>query len=390
MVEIVKTRLVALGDVVHRIDRTDPSKTEGVFTYVDLGSVDQDRKSIQFSKSVSSSEAPSRARQVLKTSDVLVSTVRPNLNGVARVPANLDGSIASTGFCVLRPKVEYLDPLYLFHWVQSSLFVDDMVRKATGASYPAVSNKLVLGSYIPLPPIDEQRRIAAILDKADELRTKRRRALAHLGTLIEAVFTEMFGDPTSAPKSVPFSDLATRITYGFTSPMDHVSAGIPILTGKNVLMGTIDMENVHYGTPHQVSALTDKSKPNLGDILVTKDGTIGRCAVVRSVPICINQSVALVQLQRDKVLPEYVQGMLSHPSVQLKLHGMKKGNSIPHLQITEFAKMRVPLPALELQQSYSAKVFQVEKMRRHHTAQLLELDVLFASLQHRAFRGELS
>ena len=181
MVELVETRLVVLGDVVEQIVRADPGKLAAdTFSYVDLGSVDQRRKIIDTEKSVVTSDAPSRARQVLKSNDVLVSTVRPNLNGVARVPSRLDGSIASTGFCVLRARAGQLDPNYLFHWVQSPMFIDGMVRKASGASYPAVSDKIVLGSYIPLPPLEVQRRIAAVLDKADELRTKRRQAVAQV------------------------------------------------------------------------------------------------------------------------------------------------------------------------------------------------------------------
>lgn len=312
--------------------------------------------------------------------------------GVLSFQMLVDAGIVSPAYGIwdLR-NPDAVDRSYLEKYLRSPQARNYYLAKLRGstARRRTLPREVFLAMPIPLPPVGEQRRIAAILDKADELRTIRRQTLADLGTLTQAVFTEMFGDPTTASDSVPFSDLTTRITYGFTSPMEHVSDGIPILTGKNVLMGAIDMDNVHFGIPDQVSALTDKSKPNLGDILITKDGTIGRCAVVRSVPICINQSVALVQLHRDKVLPEYVQGMLSHPSVQLKLHGMKKGNSMPHLQITQLAKMRVPLPPLELQRGYSAKLLQVDTVRRNCVAHLSALDALFTTLQYRAFKGEL-
>ncbi|MGN6364500.1 restriction endonuclease subunit S [Asticcacaulis taihuensis] len=170
--------LTAIGGLIEKVETWNPIREtpDDEFAYIDLSSVDNLTKTITGNQSVVGSNAPSRARQRVNAGDILVSTVRPNLNGVARVPDNLDGATASTGFCVLRPKATKLDASYLFHWVQSSAFVDDMVRKATGASYPAVSDKIITQSEIPLPPLDEQKRIATILDQADALRRLRQRA----------------------------------------------------------------------------------------------------------------------------------------------------------------------------------------------------------------------
>src|SRR5690606_17508580 len=170
--------------------------------------VDQDAKAVTGARKLACSEAPSRARQLVRAGDVLVSTVRPNLNGVALVPMELDGATASTGFCVLRPRAGQLDSRYLYHWVKSPRFVSDMARKATGASYPAVSDRIVWESKLPLPPLPEQRRIAEILDKADALRAKRRAALAHLDTLTQSIFLDMFGDPATNPKGWPIKRIA--------------------------------------------------------------------------------------------------------------------------------------------------------------------------------------
>src|SRR5690606_19972428 len=112
----------------------------------------------------------------------------------------LDGATASTGFTVLRARGDQVDRSYLFHWVKHPRFVDEMVRKATGASYPAVSDRIVRESLIPLPALAEQRRIATILDKADALRAKRREAIAKLDHLLQSVFLDMFGDQRTNPK----------------------------------------------------------------------------------------------------------------------------------------------------------------------------------------------
>ena len=178
-------KTIALGDLVEPAKTWNPSRSpaDEVFDYIDLSAVDQDAKLITGAREISCGEAPSRARQLVARGDVLVSTVRPNLNGVARVPDQLDGATASTGFCVLRARESKFDGGYLFHWVKSPAFVADMVNKATGASYPAVSDRIIFDSRIPLPPLAEQRRIAEVLDRAEALRAKRRAALAQLDSL---------------------------------------------------------------------------------------------------------------------------------------------------------------------------------------------------------------
>ncbi|MFW6731368.1 MAG: restriction endonuclease subunit S [Synechococcus sp.] len=164
---------VRISDLILPVRNWNPSTsaTED-FVYVDISSVDACQKRIAETKNIPCSAAPSRARQLLEPADVLVSTVRPNLNCVAYVSGELDGAIASTGFCILRSNKHALDSRYLFHWVQSKAFIGDMVSKATGASYPAVSDSIIYASGIPLPPLEEQRRIAAILDKASSLSSR--------------------------------------------------------------------------------------------------------------------------------------------------------------------------------------------------------------------------
>nr|WP_281719497.1 restriction endonuclease subunit S [Nitrosomonas nitrosa] len=195
--------LSPIGELVEPVSSWTPERDDpdSVFTYIDLSAVDQDTKIVSGAREIACSEAPSRARQLVRAGDVLVSTVRPNLNGVALVPPEFDGATASTGFCVLRPRPDRLDAQYLYQWVKSPRFVSDMVRRATGASYPAVSDRIVCESRMPVPPLLEQGRIAAILDKVDELRTKRRAAHSKLDSLTQSIFLDMFGDPATNPKN---------------------------------------------------------------------------------------------------------------------------------------------------------------------------------------------
>ena len=142
---------------VPKVEQTGPVAADE-FVYVDISSVDNKTKRIVDPKRLPVTEAPSRARQRLRAGDVLVSMTRPNLNAVATVPPELDGAIGSTGFHVLRAKVD-VDPRWLFNAVQSRNFIETMEKFVQGALYPAVRPKDIRGYELHVPPLEEQRRV---------------------------------------------------------------------------------------------------------------------------------------------------------------------------------------------------------------------------------------
>jgi type I restriction enzyme, S subunit len=152
-----------LGEITEtRVEQTGPNGRE--FTYVDIGSIELDTKRIVEPKVLPASKAPSRAKQVLKRGDVLVSMTRPNRNAVALVPPELDGAIGSTGFHVLRAKDA--EPGFLFYAVQTNDFIDALCEKVQGALYPAVRPRDVSSFKTFLPASrTEQRRIVAEIEK---------------------------------------------------------------------------------------------------------------------------------------------------------------------------------------------------------------------------------
>jgi len=159
--EFNESALVSLGELadesVEQIGPTDD------FFYVDISSIDRESKKIVDAKPLTLSQAPSRAKQVLRTGDVLVSMTRPNLNAVALVPAQLDGAIGSTGFHVLRSR--WLHPEFLLCLVQSQHFVDGMSALVQGALYPAVRPKDIAAFTFTFETPAQQTRIVAKLDE---------------------------------------------------------------------------------------------------------------------------------------------------------------------------------------------------------------------------------
>jgi len=284
-----------------------------------------------------------------------------------------------------------IDSAYLFR--AANRLGPQLLKASSSTTVPIVNKSSFQKLRIPLPPLEEQRRIAAILDKADELRTKRREAIAKLDTLAQSIFIDMFGDPMSIggdQHSEPFNSVTRRITYGFTNPMSHLDSGVPILTAKNIRDGFIDFDNVHYADKSEFDQLTAKSKPSLGDVLITKDGTIGRCAVVeREDPLCINQSVALVQPDKAMANSVFIVGYLRLDSVQRRLKNMGKGNALAHLQITELAQFPLVIPPMDDQLRFAERVREISFHRNHFQRSASDCETLFSSLQQRAFSGEL-
>ena len=143
------------------VEQTGPTSD---FLYVDISSIDRETKKITVAKNLTLSQAPSRARQVLKSGDVLVSMTRPNLNAVALVPKSLEGAIGSTGFHVLRSK--WLKPEFLFALVQTDDFIEAMCDLVQGALYPAVRPKDISAHQFTFESLAQQTRI---VEKLEEL-----------------------------------------------------------------------------------------------------------------------------------------------------------------------------------------------------------------------------
>lgn len=199
---------VKLDEVCVRKIETISSDENGLIDYFDIASVDNTKKKIISHQSLKVKEAPSRAKQIVQLNDILVSTVRPNLNAIAMIDNKTKNKmVASTGFCVLRAS-EKIEPRYLFYFVQSPTFINSMTAQATGASYPAVSNSIVKSSHIPLPDLPTQRRIADTLDKVSEGIELCRRMLGELDLMVKAKFVEMFGEPIANTHSLPLISLS--------------------------------------------------------------------------------------------------------------------------------------------------------------------------------------
>ena len=362
---------VQIGHFVESVQKWNPRRDgAGTFTYIDLSSVDRTAKAVTQSTTVSASAAPSRARQLVAAGDVLVSTVRPNLNAVAYVSPNLDGATASTGFCVLRPFPDELDGRYLFHWVQTAQFIGNLVQLATGASYPAVSDKIVKAAPIPLQPIEEQRRIAAVLDVEAALRVKRRLALAKLDYLTQAIFIAMFGDLTNNPKGLDKVQLGNliKLKSGESLTAKAMRPGPHLVYGGNGVSGSHD------------EYMFDEPK-----IIIGRVGVYCGCVHIAEPRSWITDNALYVNSYSPRLRHLYLAAALA----QANLNQYASQAAQPLISGSRVYPVEILVPHMDDQRLFEQRIHAVDALRRVLDRGSRVHKRLFSSLQQRAFRGEL-
>lgn len=181
-----------LGDYIS--DKTDKVKKDYLhenIKYVDISSIDNTQNEITSYTTYKTQDRPSRAQQIVEDGDIVISTVRPNLNNVAMIKDDFENIVASTGFCVLKKNTQ-VNEYFIFTLVKDSRFADYLSKLTTGASYPAVSNKSVLNFKIDMPPIELQNKFAEIVKHIDKLKFTLKEEIKKLQECYNSLMKEYF------------------------------------------------------------------------------------------------------------------------------------------------------------------------------------------------------
>lgn len=188
-----KYKFEPIGNYTDEVQNDNPlNYPNKLYSYVDISSVDNTKKKVIDVKKYIGLEAPSRARQITKNGDILISTVRPNLNAVAIIENDYENLIVSTGFCVLRCKKDLLDKYYLFTLLTSEYFVSEMIKIAKGASYPAISNNDILNFKIPIPSKDLQQKYSDMFFSVNLVKQKYESTLTESENLFNSLMQKAF------------------------------------------------------------------------------------------------------------------------------------------------------------------------------------------------------
>ena len=360
---------------------------DGLIDYVDISSVDNTEKKIISYQTIESTDAPSRAKQLLQKGDVLVSTVRPNLNAVAVVEEETENlMVGSTGYCVLRCK-DNMDVRYLFNFCQSQYFVDDMSSQATGASYPAVSNGIVRSALIPCCSIEEQREIAEKMDTVSELLALRKQQLAELDELIKSRFIELFGDPISNPKGWKTDKTENHIDLLSGFPFDssqYTENGINICGGLIIMPQRIEWKDCkHWGSVQGYEEYTLKEN----DIVIALDrpwiseGFKIAMVDAEHLPALLIQRTARIRAIGINQLYLMYCFLLG----DFDKHCNVTGSLVPHISAKDIRSFAIMLPPLDLQKQFATFVEQTDKSKLAVQQSIAELEELKKSLMQQYF-----
>ncbi|AXK84772.1 restriction endonuclease subunit S [Nocardia farcinica] len=334
------------------------------------------------------------AKFAFEPGDILYGKLRPYLAKIA-IP-DFSG-VCSTDIIPVRV-TDVMDARFLLHYLRQPRLVDWANSRSAGANLPRLSPKVLAALPVPVPPLVEQRRIATILDHADALRAKRREALARLDELTQSIFIDMFGTLSANDMDWPTVEFESVMLEGpqngLYKPSSEYGSGARILR----------IDGFHNGVPIKPDSLKrvrvdgaeeKKYALHMNDIIINRVNSIehlGKSAIVPALDqvVVFESNMMRITLNEDLISPTFCLAQLqsSYLRGQIVLAAKDAVNQ-SSINQTDVKSFQLRLPPLERQQDYASRVGRLGEISRLHRTALGELDALFASLQSRAFRGEL-
>jgi type I restriction enzyme S subunit len=289
------------------------------------------------------------------------------------------------------------DLRFLRLWLNGREFRSQITKLVTGTAQQNFGPSHLKATTITLPPLAEQRRIAEVLDRGEALRAKRRATLAELDTLIQSFFFDCFGD-LGRYNFVSLESLASSKRHSLSSgpfgssltSKDYVDEGTLVLRGLNVTGGEISFHDCKFVSESKARELA-RSLVSPMDIVIVAVGASGfACLIPNDFPRAVmSQNFNKISPNLELVDPRYLVFLLNSDFIQRQFFQNITDTVRTFLSLTKVRKVSIPLPPIDLQREFARRVTAVEKLKTAQRASLAELDALFATLQHRAFRGEL-
>ena len=380
--------LVKFKDIATVVTGSTPKKIDGNYngsipfvTPGDLG-IEPEVKSARANLTMLGAESG----RLLPRNSVLVCCIGATIGkvGIAKVPVVTNQQINSLIF-----NEKDVEPKYGYYFCSS---LTELLRhKSTSTTMPIINKTSFSEIAIPLPHLADQRKIAEILDAADALRQKDRQLINHYTALSQSLFLDMFGDPVTNSKGYDqktLLELTDKITDGTHHTPTYTQTGVPFLRVTDVTESN-DSKKFISKEEHQV--LIKRCHPVRGDILYTKNGTIGVGKIVDwDFDFSIFVSLCLLKPKHEIIEVKYLNYFLNTPFAIRQAMKHSKEATIKNLHLVEIKKMKVPYPTLEKQKDFVFKLEEIEKQKQQAEASLVQSNNLFNSLLQKAFTGELT
>ena len=329
----------------------------------------------------------SKPTKIARKNDILISVRAPI--GALNI-ANCECCIGR-GLAALTVNNDICTREYL--WYALSSKIDELNSKGTGSTFKAVNKSTLSETEIPLPPLDEQRHIAATLDKVTDLISKRRQQLDKLDELVKARFVEMFGDPESNDKNWPVLPMSKICSVGSSKRIyqsEQSSSGVPFwrISDLTNLITTGTVTSELYIPEERYKKLKSQGQvPAPGDILITSRGTLGQCYIVKVNDKFYFQDGMISWLSGyvDGVTPLYISYLFMMPGFRKQIDSMQAGSTVAYLSIAMIKKLKVMLPDIESQQQFASFVGKTEKAKTTISRSLEKLETLKKALMQECF-----
>jgi type I restriction enzyme S subunit len=338
------------------------------------------------------------SRYIINRDDVYIS-IAGSIGIVGVIPDELDGAnLTENAARIVIKERSVLFRDFLAKYLQSPLGQESIKHRTNIVGQPKLALERIATIEIPLPPLDEQKRIAAILDEQMEAVERSRQAtLAQLEAakaLPAAYLRAVFNSPEAQKwERKPLREVCRDISDGTHFTPIYVEQGVPFLSVKDVRETGISFDSCRFITEEQHKELCRRCKPERGDVLYTKVGTTG---IAKAIDIdrefSIFVSVALLKLGVE-IIPEYLEKVLNAPIGKAQAANLTQGMANRNLVIQDIKRIEIPVPTLPEQKRIAAiiteQLAEVERLKQSLESQLYAINKLPASLLCRAFNGEL-
>ena len=390
--------LVSIRSVVEEKEiwnsRQDPRRQ---VEYLEISGIDNSLGQVIKTKTIPTSNPPSRAKKLIRVGDIVFGTTRPCLKNIAVIPENLDNQICSTGFCVLRPQADKVLTEWLFAICRSDLVIEQVAPGQEKHAYPAVSDDAVLDSFIPLPDVSEQRRIVARIEeltrRADEARKLRQAAVDKVRGIFQTELERVFLPSETDCWNEYDAREVFDIVKGQINPLEEPYASMPHIAPDVMEVGTgrLFLDKARTAKELELKSgkylfddshvLYSKIRPNLRKVALPDFS--GTCSA-DMYPLIPNTEV---------VTKEFLALVLLSPPFTAYAVENSDRNAMPKINRATMFGYRVKLPEKPEQQAIVSRLHTIQtkteeiiKLQNDVDAELTEFQ---SALLAKAFRGEL-
>lgn len=324
--------------------------------------------------------------------DILFAKITPCMeNGKGCIVSNLKNGVGfgSTEFHILRPKLEFVSSRWIYYLTSWPEFRKECEKNMTGSAGQKRVPKAFLENYqIEIPALEEQERIADLLDKVNDLIAKRRAQLDKLDLLVKARFVEMFG---SCKCYEALSDADIYISDGnysskYPTTDEFVEDGIPFIRACNMIGNTISDKEMYYISEKKHKELL-KGHVKPFDVLIATRGAIGKIAIVPEShsDSNINAQIVLLRCDREEYNPLYLLWYLKLHDTQMKIQSLVSGSAQPQLPIKRLVQLELLKPSITNQDKFSNFAKQTDKVKMTIQQSLEKLEILKKVLMQQYF-----